>query len=53
MTRFRCSPPADINKDWDVDGSDLAEVARLIQDGRIDHVDEAMDLFTQRFGRRQ
>jgi hypothetical protein len=50
---FGLFPPVDTNKDWDVDGSDLAAVAQFIQDGLIDNVNEAVEQLAQRFGKLQ
>jgi hypothetical protein len=50
---FEIFPPVDSDKDWDVDGADLAEVARLIQNGLIDNVNEAVEQLAQRFGKLQ
>jgi hypothetical protein len=50
---FELFPKPDINKDWDVDGSDVAVIAQLIEDGEIDDLPEAMDLISQSFGQVQ
>jgi hypothetical protein len=44
---------ADIDKDWDVDGSDLAALVQLIQNGAVGDVPGAVAEFAPRYGQLQ
>jgi hypothetical protein len=48
---FELFPKPDVDKDWDVDGADLAEIVQMILDGEIDNLAEAMPVIAGAFGR--
>ena len=50
---FQFFSDADTDKDWDVDGSDLAEIVRMIQNGDIGDVARALSEFAPRYGQLQ
>ena len=50
---FNMYPRADIDKDWDVDGADLAILVDLIRNGHIDDIPGAMTVFSPCYGRLQ